>query len=246
MSSQKQQITNEGLSLTRRGFINAAMGVAGVGAAALTLGLSPDWRRIVLDGASRWNDRAQGMLFSPEKLAPTYSADDITTPFPFNAFYPEAYVPKIDPMHWQLSLGDNIKHKKPLTLSELRDMEQESHITRLICIEGWSAIGEWSGVRLANVLSLIGADMNAPYLRLDCEDGYFTSIDMASAMHPQTLLALDFLGKPLSRSFGAPLRLRIPVKLGFKNAKFVTKLSVHYSFQGGYWEDQGYNWFAGL
>lgn len=184
------------LILTRRSFIHGALGLAGLGSMPLALATMPKFRKTVLDGTSKWNDSVQGLLFSPEKLAPNYKKSDITQAFPYNGFYPEAYAPKIDPERWQLALGENVQRKTPITLSELRGMEQESQITQLICIEGWSAIGEWSGVRLANLLSFVGADINAPCVRLDCEYGYFTSIDMASALHPQTLLALDFLGQP--------------------------------------------------
>lgn len=128
----------------------------------------------------------------------------------------------------------------------LRQLEREEQITRLICIEGWSAVGQWAGAPLAAFLQRVGVDLNATYVAFQCADDCWTSIDMASAPHPQTILATHFLGQPLTASFGAPLRLRIPVKLGFKNAKHITALSVTNEFVSGYWETRGYNWFAGL
>ena len=124
-------------------------------------------------------------------------------------------------------------------------MTQVSQITRHICVEGWSAIGKWGGVPLGDFLRLIGADLNAQYLRIQCADGYYTSIDMATALHPQTLLALSYDGQPLPRRNGFPLKLRMPTKLGYKNAKHITLIEITNNFPGGYWEDQGYNWFAG-
>ena len=132
------------------------------------------------------------------------------------------------------------------TLEDLRGFEAFDQITRLICIEGWSAVGKWAGPRLRDILTAVHADASARYLTLRCADGYWTSVDMASARHDQTILALDFLDRPLPPAFGAPMRLRIPTKLGFKNAKHIVSIDVTDAKVGGYWEDQGYGWFAGL
>jgi hypothetical protein len=94
-------------------------------------------------------------------------------------------------------------------------------------------------------LQRVGADLRARYVSSKCFDGNSTSIDMPSALHPQTVLALDFLDKPLAPEWGAPVRLRIPTKLGFKSAKDIQAISVTNTYPGGYWEDQGYNWFSG-
>ena len=91
----------------------------------------------------------------------------------------------------------------------------------------------------------MGADTSARYVGFKCADRYYGSIDMASALAPQTILALDFHGEPLPQEFGFPMRLRIPTKLGFKNPKWITALYVTNDYPGGYWEDQGYNWFSG-
>jgi DMSO/TMAO reductase YedYZ molybdopterin-dependent catalytic subunit len=199
----------------------------------------------VLMAMSRFNDRVQEVLFSKTRLAPTYTVDRITRPFPFNAFYPIDNAPDIDADDWKLEVSGLVADKTPWTVERLRAMPQESQITRLICVEGWSAIGQWGGVPLRTFLQHVGADTTARYVGFKCADRYYGSIDMASALQPQTILALDFEGKPLPTGFGYPLRLRIPTKLGFKNPKFIAAIYVTNTNPGGYWADQGYNWFSG-
>jgi DMSO/TMAO reductase YedYZ molybdopterin-dependent catalytic subunit len=199
----------------------------------------------VLWSMSRWNDRVQAALFDPNKLAPTYPASAITDPFPFNAYYPESEVRNVDPVAWRLELSGLIADKRPWSVAQLRTLPQEGQITRHICVEGWSAIGQWSGVPFGRFLQRIGADMRARYVGFECFDGYRTSIDMASALHPQTILALDYGDSPLPPKYGSPLKVRVPTKLGFKNPKYISALYVTNDNPGGYWEDQGYNWFSG-
>ncbi len=198
-----------------------------------------------LKTASRWNDRAQAWLFDPDKLAPTYPASAITTPFPFNAYYSEDEVRTVDAASWRLELSGLIADKRPWSLQQLRALPQSSQITRHICVEGWSAIGQWSGVPFRDFLKRVGADTRARYVGFRCFDDYHTSIDMATALHPQTILALDYGTAPLPPAYGAPLKLRVPTKLGFKNPKYIAALYVTNDNPGGYWEDQGYNWFSG-
>jgi DMSO/TMAO reductase YedYZ molybdopterin-dependent catalytic subunit len=199
----------------------------------------------LLFAMSRFNDRVQAALFDPTRLAPTYSEAEITTPFPFNAFYEEALAPVLDGERYRLSLAGLIADKRPWSLRDLRALPQTSQITRHVCVEGWSAIGKWSGAPLRLFLERIGADLTARYVGFRCADKYWTSIDMPSALHPQTLLALDFPGRPGETKYGFPVKVRIPTKLGFKNPKFVTEISVVNDNPGGYWEDKGYNWFSG-
>jgi len=195
----------------------------------------------LLIAMSRFNDKMQAALFDPAKLAPTYSEADVTTPFPFNAYYEEKDVPRVDGESYRLQLSGLIADKRPWSLSALRALPQSSQITRLVCVEGWSAIGKWRGVTLRHFLERIGADLTARYVGFKCADKYYSSIDMPSALHPQTLLALDFA----DAKYGYPLRLRIPTKLGFKNPKFIGEIFVTNDYAGGYWEDKGYNWFSG-
>jgi DMSO/TMAO reductase YedYZ molybdopterin-dependent catalytic subunit len=199
----------------------------------------------VLWAMSRFNDRVQALLFNPNRLAPVYPASAITTPFPYNGFYPEDSTPEIDAGDWKLDVSGMVTDRTPWTLEKLRALPQEGQITRHICIEGWSAIGSWSGVPLRIFLQQIGADLRARYVGYNCADRYYGSLDMATALHPQTILAVDFADKPLPEEYGFPMKIRVPTKLGFKNPKFVTSIFVTNDYPGGYWEDQGYNWFSG-
>jgi DMSO/TMAO reductase YedYZ molybdopterin-dependent catalytic subunit len=199
----------------------------------------------VLSAMSRWNDHVQAALFDPSKLAPVYTDADITRPFPFNAFYDEDEAPNVDGASYKLELSGLVADRKPLTVADLRKLPQESQITRHICVEGWSAIGKWSGVPFRTFLEKIGADTKARYVGFKCADDYYSSIDMATALHPQTILALDYDGAELPPKYGYPMKLRVPTKLGFKNPKHIAALFVTNDYPGGYWEDQGYNWFSG-
>lgn len=195
---------------------------------------------------SRWNDRVQGWIFDPGRLAPEFPESAITMPFPFNAFYSRDKVPVVDARDYRLELGGLVREKRPWTLPELHALQpQVSQVTRLICVEGWSAIGKWSGVRFSDFLKHIGADLAAKYVGFRCADRYYTSIDMPTALHPQTLLAFRFADEILPAPFGFPMKLRIPTKLGFKNPKHIVAIFVTNEYPGGYWEDQGYNWFSG-
>jgi DMSO/TMAO reductase YedYZ molybdopterin-dependent catalytic subunit len=238
------EIRPELIRMSRRGLVTRGLSLGGL---ALLTGCDLSTHSGV--DAALWSmmgfdDKVQAALFSPNRLAQTYPVSAITKPFRFNAFYEDWQVQAPAP-DWRLELSGLIVDKTPWTLERLRTLPQESQVTRHICIEGWSQIGQWSGAPLHAFLRRIGADLKASYVAFNCSDGYSTSIDMPSALHPQTILALDFLGKPLAPEWGAPVRLRIPTKLGFKSAKNISAISVTNTYPGGYWEDQGYNWFSG-
>ena len=198
-----------------------------------------------LTAVSRMNDRVQGWLFDPHKLAPTYPDAMITRPFPFNAYYGEDEVEEVDGDAWRLELSGLIADKKPWSLPQLRALPQETQVTRHICVEGWSAIGKWGGVPFSHFLKRVGADTTAKYIGFQCADDYFTSIDMATALHPQTIMALTYDGEELPPKYGYPMKLRMPTKLGYKNPKHIQAIFVTNTYPGGYWENQGYNWFGG-
>ncbi len=199
----------------------------------------------VLTGMSNWNDGAQAWLFDPKRLAPEFPESAITSPFPFNAYYGENEIRMIDGQGYKLELAGLIREKKPWTLPDLYALPQVSQVTRHICVEGWSAIGKWSGVRFSDFLARIGADTTAKYVGFKCGDDYYTSIDMATALHPQTQLTLRFADQVLLPKYGFPMKLRMPTKLGYKNPKHIMAITVSNTNPGGYWEDQGYNWFGG-
>src|SRR5882724_2600613 len=195
---------------------------------------------------SQFNDWVQARLFNPNGLAETFPESAITKPFRFNAYYPEEEAPDVDEDTYKLALDGLIENKQPWTLEQLYALPQESQITRLICVEGWSAIGKWTGVPLGEFLRRIGADLTAKYVHFVCAEGYSVSIDMPTALHPQTQMTFRFADEVLPTKFGFPLRIRMPTKLGFKNPKHVIGLAVLNNYTGGYWEDRGYNWFSGL
>ena len=199
----------------------------------------------VLTAMSRWNDRAQAWLFDPRRLAPEFPESMITRPFPFNAFYAEDQAPVVDATGYKLEVGGLVREKKAWRLPELYALPETSQVTRHICVEGWSAIGKWSGVRFSDFLQRIGADLGARYVGFKCADDYSTSIDMPTALHPQTLLALKYADQVLPAKYGFPMKVRMPTKLGFKNPKHVAAIFVTNEYPGGYWEDKGYNWFSG-
>jgi DMSO/TMAO reductase YedYZ molybdopterin-dependent catalytic subunit len=193
---------------------------------------------------SSFNDIVQGWLFDPKQLAPTYDESQITDPFPFNAYYGEDEI-RDRPENFKLKVSGLVENKKSWTLKELRAMPQTSQVTRHICVEGWSAIGKWGGVRFSDFLKVIGADTTAKYVGFRCHDDYYTSIDMPTALHAQTLLTLTYRDKELPDEYGYPMKLRMPTKLGYKNPKYIQEITVTNVYPGGYWEDQGYNWFGG-
>ena len=199
----------------------------------------------VLHAMSRWNDRVQALIFDPNRLAPEFPESAITRPFPFNAYYPIGEVRRVDPGSYKLEVSGLVRERRAWTLPELYALPQTSQVTRHICVEGWSAIGKWSGVRFSDFLQRIGADTTAKFVGFRCADDYSTSIDMATALHPQTQLTLRFGDEILPAQYGFPMKLRMPTKLGFKNPKHITALFVTNEYPGGYWEDQGYNWFSG-
>jgi DMSO/TMAO reductase YedYZ molybdopterin-dependent catalytic subunit len=199
----------------------------------------------VLKRMSRWNDRAQAFLFSRQKLAPTYPDSAVVRDFRYNAFFPAEQVPKLAASDYRLQLSGLIQDKRPWTVEALHSLPQESQITRHVCVEGWSMIGKWSGTPLRLFLERVGADLSARFVGFHCADGYYGSIDMPTALHPQTIMSFKFADETLPHKYGYPFKVRIPTKLGFKNPKWVTTIFVTNRFPGGFWEDRGYNWFSG-
>ena len=232
-------------NLERRLFLKQGLSV---GALSLLAGCEitdNDQVQRLLGAMSRWNDGVQAWLFDPKRLAPEFPESALTTPFPFNAYYGEDEVRAIDGAAFKLEIAGMVREKKPWTLPELYALPQVSQVTRHICVEGWSAIGKWSGVRFSEFLDRIGADLTAKYVGFQCADNYYGSIDMATALHPQTQLSFRYGNELLPPKYGYPMKLRVPTKLGFKNPKHIAAIFVTNSYPGGYWEDQGYNWFSG-
>ena len=159
---------------------------------------------------------------------------------------------------YRLVVDGAVARPRAFEFAELQRMPQQTQITRHDCVEGWSAIGKWSGVRLGDVLDAVGVRDDARYVVFRCmdDDGagnrYYESLDVHQARHPQALLALRLNDAPLDADHGAPVRLRVPTQLGYKSAKWIARIEVTGNFarigggRGGYWEDQGYEWYAGI
>jgi len=159
---------------------------------------------------------------------------------------------------WRLTVAGLVGQELSLSMDDIRALPQRSQITRHDCVEGWSAIGEWTGPQLSAILELAGIQDGARYLVFRCADNlngadYYESCDMDDAMHPQTIVAHMLNGEPLPERNGAPLRLRLERQLGYKHAKYLTAIEIVASLEdigegkGGYWEDRsGYQWYAGI
>jgi DMSO/TMAO reductase YedYZ molybdopterin-dependent catalytic subunit len=195
---------------------------------------------------SAWNDAVQAAIFRDDHLAPTYSASQVVKPPRFNAYYDIDDVKPIDGATWKLELTGLISDKRPWTTQQIHQLPEQTEIIRHICVEGWDYIGQWSGPNLRDFLTRVGADLSAKYVYFVCNDDFTESIDMASALHPQTILATKYAGDLITDPFGYPLRLRTAVKLGYKNAKWIRAIEVTNTFRETFWSRQGENWFAGI
>jgi DMSO/TMAO reductase YedYZ molybdopterin-dependent catalytic subunit len=198
-------------------------------------------------GRMGWlSDRLQQALFDPSRLAPELPASEQTPPGLFPAYklgddYPAA------PAGWTLRVGGLVTRPVTLSPAELQRLPSTQLRVRHHCVEGWSGVAAWQGVRLSEVARLVGADPRARFVEFrSFEEGYYSCWDLKSALHPQTILAYGMNGAPLPREYGAPLRLYAAVKLGYKMVKYLSEISFQPERTGGYWEDQGYEWFAGV
>ena len=199
-----------------------------------------------LRAVSGFNDRVQALLFDPNKLAPTYPASMVLKPPRFNAYFDIQDLKPVDGDAWRLELAGLVADKRPWTRQQMAGLPETETIVRHICVEGWDYIGGWSGVPLRSFLERVGADTRAKYVAFKTADDYPSSIDMATALHPQTLLATKYAGETLPDPFGFPLRLRTSTKLGFKQPKWITAIEVTDTYPGGYWENLGFNWQSSI
>jgi DMSO/TMAO reductase YedYZ molybdopterin-dependent catalytic subunit len=205
-------------------------------------------REWMLNAGLRMTDAASALAFQPSVLAPTFPEEDVT---PFHRFPINAYLTgdfEVDLDTWRLEVSGLVQHPGAYTLASIRGFPKIMQNTRHICIEGWDVIGNFAGARVDDFLTHVGADPSARFLELECADDYYESIDMASARHPQSLLCYEMYGQPLTPEHGAPLRLVMPTKLGYKQAKYIVAMRVTrvLSARRGYWEDQGYGWHGGI
>jgi DMSO/TMAO reductase YedYZ molybdopterin-dependent catalytic subunit len=194
-----------------------------------------------------FSDWASAELFRKRHLATTFSDSDLT---PFDRFPLNTYDvddPGVIFENWTLTVSGAVQKPGEYTFAQIQSLPRTRQNTRHVCVEGWDVIGRFGGAKLSDFLTMIGADPSARFITVTCADDYYESLDMATARHPQTLLCYEMYDRPLTREHGAPLRLNIPTKIGYKQAKYLTDLKVtHVLDKVGYWEDQGYSWFYGL
>ena len=209
----------------------------------------PQFRQPLLNDGLHLSDWASGVLFGRHRLAQTFRNSEVVPfeKFPYN-FY-DTLDPGVDLDTWTLTVEGMVQRPGEYKLEQIQALPKIVQNTRHICVEGWDVIGNFGGTRASDFLRFIGADTNARFLEVECADQYYESIDMATVLHPQTLFCYEMYGKPLDRGHGAPLRLQMPIKLGYKQAKYLHTIRVTNVLKGGkrgYWEDQGYDWYGGL
>jgi DMSO/TMAO reductase YedYZ molybdopterin-dependent catalytic subunit len=207
----------------------------------------PPFQQALLKKGLAFSDWASGRLFRRGHLAPTFADADVTPfeKFPINGYDVED--PGVIFENWSLTVSGAVQKPGDYKLSQIQSLPRVRQNTRHVCVEGWDVIGRFGGARLSDFLTMIGADTTARFLSMTCADDYYESLDMVTALHPQTLLCYEMYDQPLTREHGAPLRLNIPTKVGYKQAKYLTDLKVtNVLDKVGYWEDQGYSSFYGL
>ncbi|HEV7365429.1 MAG TPA: molybdopterin-dependent oxidoreductase [Gemmatimonadales bacterium] len=246
-------MTEERRGLTRRDLLRLGA-VAGPAALVAACGwdggssLEPRLRAF-----SRINDWiGEKILLSPARLAPEYPVSARTAMENFPAYsitynqtgsFPEVS----DPAKWSLNVGGMVRKPVRLTRREIEALPSLTYTVKHHCVEGWTAVGTWTGVPLSTITAMVQPTAEGRYLRFDSFDsGYYNGWDLTSAMHPQTILAYAWNDRPLMMNHGAPLRLYSPIKLGYKLTKYLTAMTFTRDRPGGYWEDQGYPWLGGV
>jgi len=207
----------------------------------------PKLQEPLLKAGLGFSDWASGKLFRPGHRATEFANSEVAPfdKFPINGY--DVADPGVDLDKWTLRVSGEVKKPGEYTLAQIQALPRVVQNTRHICVEGWDVIGNFGGVRLSDFLQMIGADTTARFVYVECADDYYESLDMPTALHPQTLLCFEMYGQPLTREHGAPLRLQMPTKIGYKQAKYLTDLKVtRLLSRVGYWEDQGYSSFYGL
>lgn len=230
--------------LLRRRFLQ----MSGLSSASLLLGGcgSNLFSEVVGNTFEPLNQSVESLIFNPQKPVPE---------FPTSAIEPDALLintyedtPRLDPVAFRLSVDGEVNNPLSLSMGEIQQMPLTSMVIRHVCVEGWAAIVQWGGVRLRDLVRLVQPKSSVRYVYFQSADGYLESWDIASALHPQTLMAYQKNSQPLPIDNGAPIRLASPIKLGYKQSKWVTRITLVSELlpSKGTWEDDGYEWFAGL
>ncbi|MDR6293147.1 MULTISPECIES: molybdopterin-binding protein [Inquilinus] len=255
-------------SLTRRRFlIGSASGASALALTGCDMLEQNSGLGAVIRSAETLTMKAQRLLLGRGALAREFAETDISPSFRVNGTSApdgDEYAQLVDGKFasWRLKIDGLVDRPGELSLADLKTLPVRSQITRHDCVEGWSAIGKWTGVQLGILLSSVGLKPSARYAVFHCADElertldgsgrYYESIDLIDAFHPQTILAYAMNNQDLSVGHGAPLRLRVERQLGYKQAKYIMRIEIVDNFtglwggNGGYWEDRGYEWYAGI
>lgn len=230
--------------LTRRQFLQ----LSGISGASLLLNGcgTPAFEDLVGKLSEPLNQKVEKLIFNPEKLVPEFSSSEIQSEaLIINTF---RSTPIIDVENYSLIVDGEVNNPLNMSMADIKSLPLKSMIIRHVCVEGWAAIVQWGGVQLREIVALAQPKSHVKYAYFKSADGYYESWDIDSALHPQTLLAYQKNGETLPVDNGAPLRLASPIKLGYKQSKWVIQITLasQLSLFKGYWEDQGYEWFAGI
>lgn len=249
--------------LTRRKILSGlALGAPAVLLGCDRLGSSPSFQQMVLSSGEWLSYRLHRLIgsdalareYAPSEMSPHFRTNGNTSPrsVDYRRHVSEGFV------NWQLQVGGLVRAPHAFSLAQLRAYPARTQITRHDCVEGWSAIGQWTGVPVGTLLDEVQLQDDARYVVFHCADDfsgrpYYESIDLVDAFHPQTILAYGMNGGDLPMAHGAPLRLRVERQLGYKQAKYVMGVEAVASLlaigrgKGGFWEDAGsYDWYAGI
>lgn len=238
-SDSELEIDDTDLVPRRRFLTLAGAGLLAIGFGSLAEGL-------VGSLSEPLNQQVESLIFQPRQPVPE---------FPIAAIEPDKLIvnsfrgtPKIDPAAYRLVIDGEVNNPLSLSMSDLQKLPFTSMVIRHVCVEGWAAIVQWGGVRLRDLLAIAQPMPQSQYLYFYSADGYYESWDLDSILHPQTLMAYQKNGRSIMPENGAPLRLASPVKLGYKLSKWVTRIQLTSELgeRRGYWEDLGYEWYAGL
>ena len=254
--------------ITRRNFLKLT-GLSGMGL-SLSGCASADLGNLVGFLTEPWNESVESLLLNAQRPIPE---------LPLSAVKPDDLIvngfsrnsPVLDPQEFRLTIDGAVAKPLSLALSDLYSIDKKSMVIRHVCVEGWAAVVQWAGVSLVDLARLAQPASDVKYVYFQSADGYYESWDIASVLHPQTILAYEMNGSPIPVPNGAPLRLASPIKLGYKLSKWVTRITftkalippewlssrrdralliatATYGLNPvkGFWEDQGYEWFAGL
>ncbi|MBS0361916.1 MAG: molybdopterin-binding protein [Proteobacteria bacterium] len=255
-------------SISRRNWLRA--GLASAGGLALAacdrITNSPTGNKAI-SSAEGLTRRAQRLLIDRKALAREFQLSDISADFK-----PNGSIDPQDPDYltlkakgfadYRLVVDGLVERPLSLSLADLKALPSRTQITRHDCVEGWSSIAKWQGAKLAPILDQAGLKPNARYIVFHCFDTldgpmdgagrYYESVDLLDAHHPQTILAYAMNDRPLPVAHGAPLRLRVERQLGYKQAKYIQRIEAVADYThlhhggGGFWEDRGYEWYAGI